>query len=345
MYMAPSEEVFRFRKVCNHPDGDSRSRVILTRCDLQPNKVAVWWSTKYALRLNAFAAAVLLQRCLLEPIDIEPCRSREYLTTQKELFPLQGGVSSILGLMVTQTTAIAQLFYKPKKGIIKTFTVWPLVIVDLHTSLNSIPEFYGSTARHPQIDGIASGLAESGKSLVLGFADAISGLVLTPKRGHEKHGVAGAIGGVFSSLLDLQLKPAFGVLGLVAHPIKGAFVSYDRWKRKGNDPLRASRLQGGRDALNLASENEQQEVIRRFQNGIHCTDQRRAELLREAELAMKEDEEYSSAPNTYAASRSGTSTPVPPYEEKRPCPEYAVEVQERPPTPPPKDTIQAGFFL
>lgn len=29
MYMTPSEEVFRFRKVCNHPDGDSRSRVIL----------------------------------------------------------------------------------------------------------------------------------------------------------------------------------------------------------------------------------------------------------------------------------------------------------------------------
>lgn len=44
------------------------------RCDLQPDKVAVWWSTKYALRLNAFAAAVLLQRGLLEPTDIEPCR-------------------------------------------------------------------------------------------------------------------------------------------------------------------------------------------------------------------------------------------------------------------------------
>jgi hypothetical protein len=36
--------------------------------------VAVWWSTKYALRLNAFAAAVLLQRGLLETTDIEPCR-------------------------------------------------------------------------------------------------------------------------------------------------------------------------------------------------------------------------------------------------------------------------------
>lgn len=44
------------------------------RCDLQHDKVAVWWSTKYALRLNAFAAAVLLHRDLLEPTDIEPCR-------------------------------------------------------------------------------------------------------------------------------------------------------------------------------------------------------------------------------------------------------------------------------
>lgn len=35
-------------------------------------------------------------------IDGTRLGSREYLTTQKELFPLQGGVSSILGLMVTQ---------------------------------------------------------------------------------------------------------------------------------------------------------------------------------------------------------------------------------------------------
>jgi hypothetical protein len=135
------------------------------------------------------------------------------------------------------------------------------------------------------------------------------------------------------------------VLGLVAHPIKGAFVSYDRWKRKGNDPLRASRLQVGKDALGLASESEQQEVLRSFENAIQCTEERKAQLLREAELSMQNDDEVPSATSIYTASRSGTSTPVPPYEEKRPCPTYSADVQERPPTPPPKDTPPVGFFL
>lgn len=100
------------------------------------------------------------------------------------------------------------------------------------SGLNAIPEFYGSTARHPQIDGFRSGLKEGGKSLFYGWADALTGLVTTPMRGHRKHvsfspvttsnlvsltvtsasqGAAGAVGGVFASLLDLQLKPAFGM--------------------------------------------------------------------------------------------------------------------------------------
>ncbi|KAJ9109077.1 hypothetical protein QFC21_000405 [Naganishia friedmannii] len=320
------------------------------RCDLQPEKVASWWSTKYALRLNASVAAVLLKHRLLSEDELECMRAREYPTTQKELFPLEGGIMSILQLMVTQTTAIAQLFYKPKKGIIKTFTVWPLVIVDLHTSLNAIPEFYGSTARHPQVDGWRSGLKEGGKSLYYGWADAFTGLVTTPKRGHRKHGTAGAVGGVFASLLDLQLKPAFGTLGLIAHPINGAFISYERWRRQGANPLRSSRLQLGRDSLDSISEYEQQRIIQMFNKALLHTDERKAELQRLAEeLAVEENtagDRFMSTTDVTSV-RSGANTPVPPYEEsaEKVWPQYCTNVVEKAPTPPTKDYPSAGYFM
>ncbi|KAJ9109763.1 hypothetical protein QFC19_001993 [Naganishia cerealis] len=308
------------------------------RCDIQPEKVASWWSTKYALRLSALAAAVLLKQQLLSESELDVMRSREYPATQKELFPLEGGIMSILQLMVTQTTAVAQLFYKPKKGIIRTFTVWPLVIVDVHASLNALPEFYGSTARHPQVDGVRSGFKEGGKSLYYGWADAITGL-----------GVAGAIGGVFASLLDLQLKPAFGVLGLIAHPIKGAFMSYGRWKRQGGDPLRTCRLQVGIDSLVSAPWNEQQQIIQAFNQALLHTDERKAELQRLTGLTVQEDDaaDQQTSMSGFNPIRSAASTPAPPYDEsaEKVYPKIHKEVEEKGPTPPPKDNPSVRHFL
>ncbi len=38
----------------------------LPRCDLDPSRVAYWWSQKYALRLSGFAAQTLVQYKLLK---------------------------------------------------------------------------------------------------------------------------------------------------------------------------------------------------------------------------------------------------------------------------------------
>ncbi|KAJ9125420.1 hypothetical protein QFC22_000381 [Naganishia vaughanmartiniae] len=306
------------------------------RCDLQPEKVASWWSTKYALRLNSFAAAVLLKHGLLSESELEPMLrfcSRSRSTSTYRTYPTS----------IDRTTAIAQLFYKPKKGIINTFTVWPL-------GLNAIPEFYGSTARHPQVDGFRSGLKEGGKSLYYGWADAFTGLVTTPKRGHRKHGTVGVVAGVLASLIDLQLKPAFGTLGLIAHPINGAFISYERWKRQGTNPLRASRLQLGTDSMASASEHEQQQVIQKFNEALVHTDERKAQLQRLAEeLAAVENSAAGRPMSTQndKPARSGANTPVPPYEEsyEKASPDYYTGVTEKAPTPPPKDYPSEGYFL
>lgn len=52
--------------------------------------------------------------------------------------------------------------------------------------LNSLPGFYGSKVRDQEVSGFRSGLKEGGKSVYYGYADALTGLVTTPKRGFEK---------------------------------------------------------------------------------------------------------------------------------------------------------------
>lgn len=105
----------------------------------------------------------------------------------------------------------------------------------------------------------------------------------------------------------------------------------------------------GREELRLASDEDEQAVLQAFRNAMRCTEQRKADLQRQAELSMKDDSaEGSCTSSRYAPSSSNAGTPVPPYEENQlegSYPGYTVIAQERPPTPPPKDTVQAGFFL
>ncbi|EJD46939.1 UDP-Glycosyltransferase/glycogen phosphorylase [Auricularia subglabra TFB-10046 SS5] len=48
------------------------------RCDLCPERVAVWWSTKHSLRLSAYAAQVLHDALLLKLDDLELHRPKEH---------------------------------------------------------------------------------------------------------------------------------------------------------------------------------------------------------------------------------------------------------------------------
>lgn len=56
----------------------ARLTSLLLRCDIDPSRVAVWWSEKFALRLSAFAAQALLQAGVIKEGDLEIHRSREY---------------------------------------------------------------------------------------------------------------------------------------------------------------------------------------------------------------------------------------------------------------------------
>jgi hypothetical protein len=48
------------------------NRRLTCRCDLDPDRVAVWWSEKLALRLSALAAQVLVNAKLINMKSLEP---------------------------------------------------------------------------------------------------------------------------------------------------------------------------------------------------------------------------------------------------------------------------------
>ena len=81
----------------------------MSRCDLDPSRVAVWWSQEYLLKLSAFAASVLSdakvlsldklaahRRCLIEiphKCSIDLTGTKEYDTRKKVSDPVTGTIT------------------------------------------------------------------------------------------------------------------------------------------------------------------------------------------------------------------------------------------------------------
>jgi hypothetical protein len=54
--------------------GKLRAHLKVVRCDIFPSRVAIWWSDKYALRLSALAAEVLIQGGKIKKDSLETWR-------------------------------------------------------------------------------------------------------------------------------------------------------------------------------------------------------------------------------------------------------------------------------
>lgn len=151
----------------------------------------------------------------------------------------------------------------------------------------------------------------------------------------------------------MNASPFTGVLGLAAHPIKGAFMSYDRWKRQGTDPLRPSRLRIGANELAQSTDAQRRTIIEAFQQAVLTTEQRKADLHQRALLEMQQTETDSGAISGAASgagtpSRSGMNSPLPPpydgYEGKE-LAGLDLRDKELPPTPSSKEEVETSYFV
>ncbi|KAI0413313.1 hypothetical protein F5X98DRAFT_288062 [Xylaria grammica] len=86
-----------------------------------------------------------------------------------------------------------------------------------------IPVLYGdkTTREWPEITGFKSGCAAGGKSLLYGFYDGITGVVVLPYKGAKGAGIKGLGIGILHGLGGLLFKPLSGIWAFIGHPIYG----------------------------------------------------------------------------------------------------------------------------
>ncbi|CAE7213808.1 unnamed protein product [Rhizoctonia solani] len=241
------------------------------RCDLDPRKVAIWYSRSHKLRLSAFAAQVLAEKGVLNVNKLELHRPREYITRVQPMDPISGTLAPTLGVVGDVLGGVGGLFTaRPEKGVIKLAKAGPEalrgILEGLHHGMNNAPKMYGGSVREPgKITGFRSGLREAGKSVTMGFYDGLIDIVKEPVDGFKKNGVLGGVGGIVIGLTNSLVKPTAGMVAMLSQPVEGTIQSARSLMAKPVKERHATRYAEGLVALKESSESEREAVIRAFE--------------------------------------------------------------------------------
>ncbi|GAB1524076.1 hypothetical protein RhiTH_007228 [Rhizoctonia solani] len=245
------------------------------RCDLDPKRVAVWYSRSHKLRLSAFAAQVLAEKGILDVNKLELHRPREYITRVQPSDPISGTLGPTLGVVGDVLGGVGGLFTpRPEKGVIKLVRAAPEdpwqgvrgILEGLHHGMNNAPKIYGGSVRDPgKVTGFRSGIREGRKSVAMGFYDGLTDIVREPVDGFKKHGVIGGAGGLIIGLTNAVVKPTAGVIGLLSQPVEGTIQSVRSSMAKPAKERHATRYAQGVGAFKSSSEAEREAVVHAFE--------------------------------------------------------------------------------
>ncbi|KAK0227822.1 UDP-Glycosyltransferase/glycogen phosphorylase [Armillaria fumosa] len=271
------------------------------RCDLDPSRLAVWWSTKHCLKLSVFAAQVLADAREVDIGSLDTHRSKEYNLRKGVSDPLTGGSSAIFWTVTHYYGGIAKIFYSPISGIIQTTTAIPQgvmkIVTNIQDGFQNMPKLYGSEVREPgKVTDFKSGLKEAGKGFVYGYYDGITGLVREPIKGAQKDGFIGAIKGSARSFVNVTMKPAAGIVGLVAHPMNGAWKSIrSDSSKKQEERQRSTRISDGVEEVKRSTSEERNFILRRFREAKATTSGRQKAMSEAARSVLYGDVEEDAA--------------------------------------------------
>ncbi|QRV72093.1 glycosyltransferase family 1 protein [Ceratobasidium sp. AG-Ba] len=182
------------------------------RCDIDPSRVAVWYSPHLKLRLSAFAAQVLVEQGKLDLNRLELHRSREYHTHMAATDFVTGAIAPSLKTINDITRGIAKLpSRRPDKGMAQVVGGYVLgkfflasssisgsqvIIQGLTEGVHNTPRLYGGRVRElGRVKGVGSGLLEGGKALGFGMYDGCIDVVREPTRRYMESGVLGGVAG------------------------------------------------------------------------------------------------------------------------------------------------------
>ena len=159
------------------------------RCDIDPHRVAVWYSPRHKLRLSAFAAEVLGSSGQLDVNELKLHRAftfschlfitltltygsigpREYDTELKASDPISGAVLPQFQIFSEVGRGIMKMAStRPDKGVAKILGALPKsmhgTLKGTQEGFQSLPKYYGTETRETgKITGVGTGLLEGGK--------------------------------------------------------------------------------------------------------------------------------------------------------------------------------------
>jgi len=178
-------------------------------------------------------------------------------------------------------TGLAELFYRPLEWLISTTVALPKggadLVQSIHEGLHNSPKLYGSEVREQgQIKGIRSGVKEGGKAIVYGTYDGLTDLIREPIKGAKAEGWVGALKGSGRGLANAGLRPAAGVLGLVVHPVQGAWKSMQKaWARNQEQSQRSTRIGDGVQAVLKCTKSERDKIMEKWNALKDSTEERK----------------------------------------------------------------------
>ncbi|ORX36080.1 hypothetical protein BD324DRAFT_651985 [Kockovaella imperatae] len=196
------------------------------RCDIKPDRAAVWFDTETHLKLSAVVVAVLLAEQKIDRKQLRPYRPVEISTDKHQRDAMSQSLASSTRLATMAAEGSAKLFIRPQEGLRTIFWELPKssvqIIGDLQTGFANTPRLLGSDWRESgSITDVKSGFREAGIGLGYGVLDAVTGIVTEPIVGFKREGVVGVAKGVGRSWLNLISRPAAGALGLFTLPAVG----------------------------------------------------------------------------------------------------------------------------
>ncbi|PVF99017.1 UDP-Glycosyltransferase/glycogen phosphorylase [Serendipita vermifera] len=251
----------------------------MSRCDLLPDQLAVWWSAEHCLKLSAVAAEVLGAEGHINIHKLEIHRPKEYETRAKASDPITGGTVE-----------------EPKKGMINTTVAIPrsvLHILDSFTEgLYNTPSLWGSHVREPgRMKDFSSGMKEGGKAFLFGLSDGITGLWTEPAEGFKQKGWKGLMEGSLRSYANLAFRPTAGAFSLLTYPVRGALMSLNQYDTATERQLRQLRIDQGREAAEQTPEGREHTTSNLEVSETPTTEQPREEQHEEEEDEEEEEEE------------------------------------------------------
>ncbi|EUC58960.1 sterol 3-beta-glucosyltransferase, partial [Rhizoctonia solani AG-3 Rhs1AP] len=267
----PHDWLFQHNGTQNGVDSFHRHMPLLNmRCDLDPTRVAVWYSPMHEMRLSAFAAQVLSEGGYIDINKLELHRSREYASHADVWDPVSGALSPAMKIFSDFGRGVSKLPTRPDKGMGQIVAAGTFgaqsTLQGFSSGMANLPRLYGGQMRErKKVNGVGSGMVEGTKSLLFGAYDGINDLFMEPVRGYKEKGILGAAAGVGKGTLSATTKPLAGVLQFISQPLEGTAKDVRSLFRKqvGKERI-AARYAEGVLAVRKASQKETEILVQAF---------------------------------------------------------------------------------